>query len=221
MVVMVFIAVLLGWNASVQRAEYRLKQVYQRLNYAEQELTRAREELQDQVRPKQASARAFSQTVLDGAQLRGVTIASQSNVFQKASLRNCDLQGATLQGGGSAFQVCRFDHANLTDAKLIGGGASFQNASFVGADLTGADLNGGGGSFQLATFENACLVRAKLAGSFQSVNISGTKFEGADLSALDSEALVSCYFKDPPTYDKQTRFPKGFDPVAQMWRKVD
>jgi hypothetical protein len=52
------------------------------------------------------------------------------------------------------------------------------------------------------------------------VNFSGARFEGADLSALDSGDLASCYFKEPPTYDHQTTFPAGFDPVKNLWRRV-
>jgi uncharacterized protein YjbI with pentapeptide repeats len=157
---------------------------------------------------------------LDGAHLRGVTIASPSNAFQWASFKDCDLENATLQAGGAAFQFARFDNSNLVNTKLMGGGASFQEATFVNADLTGATLDGGGASFQGSSFENATLVRARLVGSFQSVNISGAHFEGADLSALDSYSLESCYFKEAPTYDGQTQFPDAFDPETQLWRQV-
>ncbi len=189
-----------------------------RLQYAEEELERARDQL-DQSRPRPDKIRVLW-VDLAGANLRGVTIASVSNAFQRASFQSCDLQDATLEGGGAAFQFAQFDNASLANAKLTGGGASFQLATFVNADLTGAVLSGGGASFQRASFENATLVRARLIGDFQLANISNAHFEAADLSALDSDSLASCYFKEAPTYDEQTIFPDGFDPEQHLWEKA-
>ena len=220
LVVTLMIGLLLGWRASVRRARLQLAQQATRLQYAELELERTREELEDHDRARSDRPRALWEVQLDGAHLRGVTIASPSNAFQRASFKKCDLENATLQGGDAAFQYVRFDNANLVNAKLTGGGASFQLATFVDADLTGASLTGGGASFQGSSFENATLVQARLIGSFQLVNISETRFEGADLSALDGHSLASCYFKEAPTYDAQTQFPDTFDPEAQLWRQV-
>lgn len=214
------VALLFGWRSSALHAKKQLTRQANRMRYAEQELERAREELDDRDRPKLDKARVLREAELDGAHLRGVTISSPGNAFQRASFKDCDLENATLQAGGAAFQGARFDKSNLTNAKLTGGGSSFQEATFVDADLTGAVLTGGGASFQGSSFENATLTRAQLVGSFQLVNISGTHFEGADLSALDSQSLASCYFKEAPTYDGQTKFPAAFDPVTQLWRRV-
>jgi uncharacterized protein YjbI with pentapeptide repeats len=214
------VAMALGWRASTRDAKEQLARQTIQLRYAEQELERARDDLKDRDRPKQPNPRSFWEAELDGAQLSGVTISSPTNAFQRASLKNCDLQNATLEAGDAAFQYARFDGSNLANAKLTGGGASFQLATFVGCDLTGAVLDGRGSSFQLSSFENATLVGSKLVGSFQLVNISGARFEGADLSALDSDSLEDCYFKEPPTYDGKTRFPAGFDPAANLWRRV-
>jgi uncharacterized protein YjbI with pentapeptide repeats len=214
------LALLLAWRSSEQRAERQRTRQAGLLQYVEEELERARQELRDRDRPRRDKTRVLWEAKLDGTHLRGVTIASSENAFQGASFRDCDLKDATLQGGVSSFQFARFDNANLVNAKLAGGGASFQIATFVGADLTGAVLTGEGTAFQKSSFENATLVRARLVGSFQGVNISGTRFEGADLSALDSDSLASCYFREPPTYDGQTKFPAGFDPEALLWRRV-
>jgi len=220
LMVTLLLAVLLSWRASVRRGELQLAQQAHRLAYAEQELSRARDELQDRVRVKPDRSRGLWMAALDGANLSGMTIASHTNAFQRATFKDCNLENATLQGGTSAFQLARFDGAKLEKAKLTGGDCAFQNATFVGADLTGAVLTGGGASFQAASFENATLISARLTGSFQLANISGAHFEGADLSALDSNSLASCYFKDPPTYDGRTKFPAGFAPAAQLWRRV-
>ena len=216
------VALLFGWHSSQQRAERERRQQEQRLRYAEEELRRARDELQDQQRgPRPDRARSFWEADLEGSNLAGLTIASDSNAFQRASFRKCRLEGATLVGGDSSFQLARFDAAKLARAHLKGGGSSFQASSFVGADLTDAILIGGGSSFQGASFEEAILIGAKLSGNFQSVNISDTRLEAADLSAIARDDLASCYFKVPPTYDGRTKFPPGFDPVERSWRLVE
>ena len=150
-----------------------------------------------------------------------MTIASDRNAFQWASFRKCSLEGATLEGGVSSFQRARFDAAKLARASLKGSDCSFQMSTFVGADLTGATLIGGPSSFQGASFEDAILIDARLSGSFQSVNLSGAKFDAADLSAIAGDDLASCYLKNPPTYDARTKFPPGFDPVERLWKRVD
>jgi uncharacterized protein YjbI with pentapeptide repeats len=216
------VAVLLGWVASEQRADRERRRQEQHLRYAYEELGRARDALQDQQRVQRPDrARSFWDADLEGSNLAGMTIASDSNAFQRASFRKCRLEGATLEGGGSSFQLARFDAAKLERANLKGGGASFQASSFVGADLTGATLTGGPVSFQGASFEDAILIGAKLSGNFQGVNISGARFEAADLSAITRDNLSSCYFKAPPSYDARTKFPPGFDPIERSWRRVE
>jgi uncharacterized protein YjbI with pentapeptide repeats len=215
------VALLLGWVSSEQRSTRERQQQEQRLRYAEEELRRARDELQDQLRGLRPDrARSFWEADLEGSNLAGVTLVSHSNAFQRASFRSCRLEGATLEGGDSSFQRAHFDAAKLARAYLKGGGSSFQVSSFVEADLTGATLTGGGASFQNATFEKAILIDATLSGNFQLVNFSGARLEGADLSAIAGNNLASCYFKEPPTYDARTKFPAGFDPVERSWRRV-
>ena len=55
--------------------------------------------------------------------------------------------------------------------------------------------------------------------SFQEANIDGTQFQGTDLSMLDHYSLESCYFNTPTNYDQTTRFPEGFDPASQRWKR--
>lgn len=223
LILLVLLAALgLGWFSSQQRAERERRQQEQRLRYAEEELRRARDDLQDMARGARPDrARSFWEADLEDSNLAGMTIASRDNAFQGASFRNCRLQGATLEGGVASFQLARFDGAKLGKAHLKGGGASFQGSSFVQADLTGATLAGGWSSFQNASFEGAVLVGATLSGNFQAVNISGAKFEAADLSGIGRDDLADCYFNDPPTYNARTKFPAGFDPVERSWRRVE
>jgi len=216
------VAMAFGWVSSERRAERERWMQLQRLRYADEELRRAREELEvRKLGPRPDRARSFWEADLVGSNLMGMTIASDGNAFQRASFRECRLEGATLIGGVSSFQFARFDAAKLARARLRGDAASFQLSSFAGADLTGATLAGGGASFQGASFEGATLVGATLSGNFQGANISGARFESADLSAVAPDDLASCYFKEPPTYDAGTKFPPGFDPVGCLWRRVE
>ena len=221
LMLMLLCAFLFAWRAADQRSQQQLLRQTTQLRYAEEELARAREELVDRTSPNRVKPRTLWRAQLDGAHLRDVTITSPTNAFQGAVLTNCDLENATLKGGVSSFQGAKFDNSVLRNAVLSGGGSSFQAATFVGADLTGVVLKGAGTSFQGSSFENAILVRAKLVGSFQSVNISGAKFGGADLSSLERLSLESCYFKVPPTYNTATQFPDGFNPVTQQWQRTD
>jgi hypothetical protein len=216
------VALALGWVSSERRADRERRQQEQRLHYADEELRRARDELQDQMRGRWPDrARSFWEADLESSNLAGMTIASNDHAFQRASFRKCRLEGATLKGGVAAFQLARFEAAKLARASLKGGHASFQASSFVGADLTGATLIGGAASFQGASFEDAILIGAELSGNFQGVNLSGARLEAADLSTIARDDLASCYFKVPPTYDARTKFPPGFDPVECLWRRVE
>lgn len=217
-----FLAVVLGWISSVRRVGWVQRMQHQRFLYLDEELRRARQELRDQERGVEPDrSRSFWHADLEGSDLTGMTIASPSNAFQRASFRDCRLRDATLEGGDSSFQFARFDGAKLARARLKGGHASFQLSTFVGADLTDAILTGGGASFQSASFEDANLTGATLSGDFQAANINGAKFEAADLTAIVADDLANCVFKDPPTYSAATRFPAGFDPVQRMWRRVE
>jgi uncharacterized protein YjbI with pentapeptide repeats len=216
------VALALGWVSSQRSADRDRRRQEQRLRYAEEELDRARDALRDATRgPRPDRSRSFWEADLEGSNLAGMTIAGSDSALQKASFRGCRLDDATLEGGVSSFQSACFDAAKLARARLKGQIASFQGASFVGADLTDATLAGGFSSFQGASFEGAILVGAKLSGDFQGVNISGARFEAADLAAIDRDNLGSCYFKEPPTYDARTKFPPGFDPVEGFWRRVE
>lgn len=221
-VIFVLVALICGWFSTRQRAIRERRRHEQRLAYAEQELKRARGQVRDLTRGNRPDlARSFWEAELEGSNLTGMTITSTENAFQRASFRNCILENATLKGGGASFQFACFDDANLAQASLTGGGASFQGATFVGAELTGATLTGGPSSFQSASFEDAIMVGAKLVGSFQAANISGAKLQGADISAINCDDLVSCYFNRAPTYNAETKFPAGFDPMEQLWRRTE
>lgn len=229
--VMLLAAILFGWYASTKRYRLHIVRLQNRLTYAEEELDRAKDRAKTEERRAAGSyrdaTRLFYYAKLDGISLRGTTLTGSISSFQGTSFQDCDLQKAKLSGTSSSFQGARFDRGKLAGSQLTGGGAAFQLASFASADLTGAILTGGPGSFQGATFEEARLESAtiRLTGdnftAFQGVNISGVQLQGADLSALHAEALRSCYFRIPPTYDGQTQLPAGFDAAAQGWQRVE
>lgn len=211
-----------GWISSVQRVDRKRRLQEKHLLYTEEELRRAMDELRAQKRGTVPDrTRSFWEADLEGSDLRGMTIASNSNAFQGACFRKCKLEEVKLEGGGSSFHGAHFDQAVLVRANLKGGVASFQEATFHGANLTDATLVGGLGSFQGASFEDAILIGATMSGNFQNANLSGARLQNANLVAIDCANLARCYFKVPPSYDSRTSFPVGFDPEEHLWQRVD
>lgn len=219
-----FLAILLGWYTSSESSRRVSQQLARRLSHAELEMDRARWFDRSAAAPRPPLAKGvLSGAKLDAVTLEGATVTGGDSAFQRTDFGGSNLANATLTGKVSAFQAARFDNARLANATLTGGGASFQYATFIQADLTGATISGGASALQRATFQDACLVDAVIrcsGAAFQMVNIDGTQFEGADLSALDSSSLASCHFKNPPTYDSRTKFPIGFSPVEQLWKRT-
>jgi uncharacterized protein YjbI with pentapeptide repeats len=149
--------------------------------------------------------------------LQCAVIHAGTSAFQRTVFDNSDLSNASLSGGGASFQGASFNHAVLRNAKLAGGSSSFQLATFESADLSGAVLTG---NLQGISLRNAKCVDTTIQGSFQGANIDAAQFQDADLSAVESVNLASCYFDAPPTYDANTKFPEGFDPIANGWKKT-
>lgn len=248
LLVMVIVALGFGWRRSAQEADARSRRQMQRFIglSTQQDFGRRREETErDRAwTAQQSKLRVLYGIDLKGASLRNVSIdAGQQAAFQKMVFDVCDLSGAMLVAGGASFQEARFEGALLGGAKLSGGASSFQlaifdladlsdarlegnfqAASFARATLTGAQLKGGGTAFQAANFAEADLRGANLIGggaSFQAMDIDGAQFEGADLSAIEPQNLASCHFETPPTYDDATKFPAGFDPKLEGWRRAE
>lgn len=218
-------AIVFSWHSSMRQSRETIARLSARLSRAELEIqsSRFRAELWRNSSRNSPSQDVLSQGKLNGPCMRGVSIVGGDAAFQRDSFVGWDLENASLSGGGGAFQCACFDDANLVNVKLTGGISSFQLASFVKADLSGAKLTGGGASFQGASFEGAKLIGTQILCSgtaFQGVNIDGVQFQGADLSMLAPGSLQSCYFKTPPSYDDQTRFPPGFDPVGEHWTRA-
>jgi Pentapeptide repeats (8 copies) len=84
-----------------------------------------------QPRPGAAASRRAVPAHLDGANLKGATMA-------EAHLNGADLKGANLTGAGLLF--AHLNGAHLGAANLVG--ANLRGAHLVGADLTRTDFNG-------------------------------------------------------------------------------
>ena len=111
------VALALGWFSSWQRYDRTISKLTHRVYYAEEELRRAKDQLEDELRGKSADrSRSFWESDLAGTNLTGMTIASDTNAFQGASFSKCQLKNSRLEGGNSSFQKAKFDGANLVES---------------------------------------------------------------------------------------------------------
>jgi len=161
---------------------------------------------------------------LSRTDLRGVDL-------WEANLRNANLSYVRLEGAGLGF-------ANFTGAKLDF--ARFGRARLEGADLSGAAIFSA--DFREADMRNAIfrntvggklmLRRADLTGTrFDHADLSGSDFAGARLentrfidtnlegARLREAVLVRAQFTGA-RYNKNTQFPRGFDPSRYGMRDL-
>jgi hypothetical protein len=220
---MMIVAIFLGWRASRQNSERRIAALQRQIQYAKSAEEWDKKRLRTHAnRNPYHSQGLLAGANLENASLNGSTLVGEYFAFRRTVFNGANLQNATLTGGEAAFEGARFFRAYLKRAKLTGGSRAFHLASFIDADLSGAVLEGGALSFMGATFQRARLIGARVAGSgdsFQDVDIDAANFRAADLSALASESLKSCFFQTPPLYDAKTKFPFGFNPIDQGWKK--
>lgn len=218
---MAFFALVIGWYTSTSRERSRNAMLGELLSNARLQvsLAESRGELQAEARSSDTAEtkRVYSVARFDSMSLRGAVIQVGDSAFQRAIFDNSDLSNAALTGGAASFQGASFKNAKLRNAKLSGGAGAFQVATFEDADLASAVLIG---NLQGVSLRNANCEGATISGLFQAANIDAAQFAAADLSAIRSEDLASCYYKDPPTYDAQTKFPADFDPIARGWKKT-
>ena len=119
------------------------------------------------------------------------------------SLPRNSLVGANLQGAG--LFLANFEYTDFQ-------GANFDGAFLRRADLRRTNLRGArfwGANLELAHLQNADLRGAFLLGA----NLSFAHLEGADLRGADlTHANLESARLDGATYDRQTQWPKDFDP---------
>ena len=168
---------------------------------------------------------------LQGADLQGTNLlnAKLKDVnLQDAYLKDANLQGTELEKAN--LQDANLQDANFINTKLQGvslQGANLQNINLQGTDLQNVDLQGidlhgvnlrnaklQGAKLQNANLRDTNLINAKLQGS----NLKGTDLQNSDLQGanlqdniLQKTNLQSVDLKDAK-YNKNTKFPDGFDP---------
>lgn len=144
----------------------------------------------------------------DGADLSEAWLGAAD--LAQASLSDVDLTRAQLDGAN-------LDRALLSGATLYG--ASLARANLSQASLSGATINVAtlfkarfdGADLFAANLSESYLVEASLTGAqLKNANLSAADLSGADLAGADlTDANLS-----GTVYDKQTTWPKGFDPEA-------
>src|SRR5262249_19616597 len=122
------------------------------------------------------------------------------------------------------------DGAVLTEALFIDGGpyewrndCDLRGASFRGADLRRAKLLNVRAA--RADFTEARLGRARMSpcdlrgASFANADLTGAHLDFADVRGADfSSACLGRAVLSHATYDEQTRWPEGFQPLSTMRR---
>ncbi len=165
--------------------------------------------------------------LLSGANFSGINLPKTSLIG--VELPEANLNGANLSKADLYFAT--LSRASLYDANLSGANLSRANlsgASLFGADLSGAsleradlsgvwlmsDANLSGANLEGANLSGANLLAANLSGAdLIGADLSGASLLGADLSgaSLFSANLNEADLREAE-YDKDTIWPKGFDP---------
>ena len=123
--------------------------------------------------------------------------------------------GGELRPGHDHQQ--RFDRRSVCLSSCIVPG---REAAFV-------EVEARGGALQTANFDDAKLVKTTIScdspTAFQGVTLNNTEFVECDLSSINADALASCKFDKatPPRYDANTKFPEGFVPQEQGWKRIE
>jgi hypothetical protein len=154
----------------------------------------------ENLRQADLSAGNLARARLSGADLTGAQLERSS--LWAANLVEANLEGARL----SRADLCA---AGLSGARLRG--ASLQSANLFQADLTGADLRRA--NLRRAVLAGANLKGARLAGaSLRNANLRGADLSGAKLFGTDLHGAL---------FNRATRWPSGFNPVARGAWPVD
>lgn len=159
---------------------------------------------------KDASGQDWRGRDLKGEKLDDVNLSKATlikTLFQEASLQRADLRGADLWGA-------RLDGADLRGSDLRE--ANLKDAHFDGTNLAGANLEGQDLSV-LWGLSNSSFKGANLRGLKGGLHVTVTKCDfrkadvrGAWLAGPGTGYFSTCDFRGA-VYDKDTRWPKGFD----------
>jgi uncharacterized protein YjbI with pentapeptide repeats len=177
----------------------------------------------------------FNSSWLKGADLRWARL--HFSVFDNATLTNANMQHVVAYGAN--FQDAWLVGANLSHARFV----IVREPEFRLADLESADITvlrpvfRQPSSFRRARLRDAKLFRTQLGGvnlsdaqldrarmretNLDSADLTGARLDRADLrdSVLNGAILCGASLirtrLEGALYDSQTRWPKGFDPVAR------
>jgi uncharacterized protein YjbI with pentapeptide repeats len=180
----------------------------------------------------------LSRANLSTADLRGANLSKadlSSATLRNANLEQADLRGANLRSAclaGAKFVGAMVKGATMQESKLPN--VDLSNQDFSEMDLTEgdfADADFRNSKLILANLKNAILVRSKLADADLSganlafADMTESDIQSANLSGanLQSTVLLGANLRyakvDNATYNSQTVFPNGYDPIGL--RKVD
>ncbi len=157
-------------------------------------------------RTQDLSKRKFADLDLSHASLWNVDCVEA--VFERVRLVGADLSGTDLTG--ARFGNCDLSGADLRRARIawpVFDGTDLSKADLRGVDLTQAHLRG-------CRFVDADLRDLKGLGSVTSGVFAGADLRGANLSGFRDAAVPPFTGFKGALFDKWTRWPADFDPVA-------
>lgn len=162
-----------------------------------------------------------------GADLRGANLSG--SLVRGANFQGADLSTKTLHGKvhDSGYRILS---TNLRGADLSKANFEFasmnridlRKATLVGAKLINADLDKaslGQANLQGAILRKARLTNATFSGAqLFGADLSGTDLKGSIFRGASSEEKQQGFIDEPAEYDRQTKWPEGFDPRAAKAR---
>jgi uncharacterized protein YjbI with pentapeptide repeats len=128
-------------------------------------------------------------------------------IFTEARAKDANFKGADLTS--ASLNNADFTNADFRFAKFDG--ASGQGSNFGNANLSGTDLSNF--SLQGARLLKADLSNVKGFLDITRANFTGANLRGANLEQAKDYTGNTAVFRDAE-YDRKTRWPNGFDPVA-------
>ena len=149
----------------------------------------------------------------DNVDFRGVNLSGVN--FMGSNLQNAQFDSTTVFSDGAAFGV----NLSGTNAVISGiqgfdnvdfSGVNLSSVSFMGSDLSGSTFRGTTVFSDGVQGANLSGTNAVLTGIFSSTNFSKVNLEGVNLFNAD---LSGAIFTEA-TYDAQTVWPSGFDPLS-------
>lgn len=167
----------------------------------------------------------LTEAELDGADLTGAHM--NDAILTEADLRGAHLHDAEMNDAtlfSAHLEGAHLSGAKLNEAILVWAhleGAHLDTADLIGAFLNEAHMNKTDlymAKMRGAHLNEAILISAVLTGA----DLRGAELEGADLRGADlRRATLDDHYAGSPIYDKDTKFPEGYDPEAAGFKLKD